>query len=471
MTKLIGRNKEKTQLLKAFNSSNSEFVVVYGRRRVGKTFLIRETYNYTFTFQHAGIAGGSMREQLAAWNVSIARAKGDSTIPNNWLEAFTQLGKLIDQSPEGKKIIFIDEMPWLDTPKANFQQALEFFWNSWASLRRDVLLIVCGSATSWIINNVIHSHGGLHNRVTYEINLEPFTLLECEEMAQSIGLSLTRYQILETYMILGGIPYYWSLLDPSLTTDENIDNLFFLKNGRLRYEFSELYASLFTKPEKYVKIVTALSKKSMGLTRNEISQVCEEPNNGNLTRVLEELEQSRFIRRYNRFGTTGNNAIYQLIDNYTLFYFKFVEGKSNLGQHYWSSLSNSAVRNVWNGLSFERVCLDHTAQLKKSLGISGVLSNEYTWRSNSKEFENAQIDLVLDRRDKVIDLCEMKFWNDVFTIDKDYDTALRRKKNAFITQTKTRNSVRIILITTYGVTRNEYFNNVQQCLTINDLFC
>ena len=458
-------------MLRAFDSDRSEFVVVYGRRRVGKTFLIRETFDYKFLFQHAGIAGGTMQEQLAAWNVSMTRAGNDCKPPKNWLDAFAQLGKLIDNSPEGKKVIFIDEMPWIDTPHSRFQQALEFFWNSWASSRRDVLLIVCGSATSWIINNVVHSHGGLHNRVTVEINLEPFTLLECEEMAKAQGLSLTRYQVLETYMILGGIPYYWSMLDPSLTTDENIDSLFFSNTGRLRNEFQELYASLFKKPEKYVKIVTALSKKAMGLTRNEIAVTCEEEPNGNLTRMLDELEQSRFIRRYNRFGTTGNNAIYQLIDNFTLFYFKFVAGKRNLGLYYWSSLSNSAVRNVWNGLSFERVCLDHTAQLKKSLGISGVLSNEYAWRSNSKDQENVQIDLVLDRRDKVIDLCEMKFWNDIFTIDKDYDTALRRKKNTFIAQTKTRNSVRIILITTYGVARNEYLNNVQQCLTIDDLFC
>ncbi len=459
-------------MLKAFESDKSEFVVVYGRRRVGKTFLIREVFDYKFLFQHAGIAGGSMKEQLAAWSVSMTRAGSDSKAPKNWLEAFSQLGKLIDSSPEGKKVIFIDEMPWIDTLHSRFQQALEFFWNSWASSRRDVLLIVCGSATSWIINNVVHSHGGLHNRVTTEINLEPFTLLECEDMAKSQGLSLTRYQVLETYMILGGIPYYWSLLDPALTTDENIDNLFFSHTGRLRNEFQELYASLFKKPEKYVKIVTALSQKAIGLTRNEIAKTCDEEANGNLTRMLDELEQSRFIRRYNRYGSLGkNNAIYQLIDNFTLFYFKFIDGKRNLGQYYWSALSNSAVRNVWNGLSFERVCLDHTAQLKKSLGISGVLSNEYAWRSGSKEQEKAQIDLILDRRDKVIDLCEMKFWNDVFTIDKDYDTSLRRKRNAFINQTKTRNSVRIILITTYGVARNEYSNNVQQCLTIDDLFC
>lgn len=295
---LIGREEERQRLLKAYESDHSEFVVVYGRRRVGKTFLIRETFNYKFTFQHVGLAKKNTRQQLQNFQMSL-RSQGNKRAPQpaNWLEAFDMLGGLVSMSRAKKKIVFIDEMPWMDAPKSSFLSALEHFWNGFASARRDVLLIVCGSAASWMTRKLLKNKQGLHNRVTCRIHLQPFTLYECECYARQQRLGMNRRQLMEAYMAFGGIPYYWSLLDREKSLALNIDRLFFSKEGELRGEYAELYASLFQHPEKYLSVIETLGKKKMGLSRAEIVQESRLPENGKLTEVplLENLDFSKIV--------------------------------------------------------------------------------------------------------------------------------------------------------------------------------
>ena len=317
---IIGRDKEQQELREAYFSEESKFVAVYGRRRVGKTYLVRQTFKDSLTFSHSGQAKGALAEQLFGWKSSLKDAGYDVTkSPSSWLEAFDMLKDLIRKSEEKKKVVFIDEMPWLDTPRSNFVNALEFFWNGWASGRDDVLLIVCGSATSWIVNKLFRNHGGLHNRVTNKIYLQPFTLHECELYMQQRGLSLTRYDIIEGYMILGGIPFYWSFLEKGKSLAQNIDSLIFAEDGKLRYEFSELYNSLFRNPDNYIKVVLALGQCQSGLTREEIINKCGMASSGTLTTVIEDLENCGFIRKVAAFGRKSQQS-YMLIDNYTLFY-------------------------------------------------------------------------------------------------------------------------------------------------------
>ena len=469
---IIGRKEEQQILHSAVQSENSEFIAVYGRRRVGKTYLIRETFGYKFTFQHTGLAKGNTKEQLFSFAISLRDAGyDDCPIPQSWLEAFSLLSTYLKNSTDEKKIVFLDELPWMDTPRSNFISAFEHFWNGWASARKDIVLIICGSATSWIINKVINDHGGLHNRVTKQIALQPFTLKECEMFAQSKGLEMSRYQLAECYMVLGGIPYYWSLLEKGLSLAQNIDKIIFAKNGKLSNEFNQLYASLFKSPEQYIDIVTALGKKKAGMTREEIIVAIDKYSNGALSKVLDELEYCGFIRKYNGFDKKSKQAIYQLIDNYTLFYFKFIQQNENNDEHFWSASIDSAMHRAWSGLAFERLCMAHTQQIKAALGIAGVLSNVYSWRKEADEMsDGAQIDLLIDRKDQVINLCEMKYSLSEYAIDAEYEQKLRNKKSAFINATNTRKAVHLTMVTTFGIKANAHSGIVQNEITLEDLF-
>lgn len=469
---MVGRIVERNRLLKFAASSESEFVAVYGRRRVGKTYLIRQTFADQFTFQHTGVARGRTKEQLRVFADSLREWGLDlKTSPSDWFEAFNHLKTIISQSTAGKKIIFLDELSYLDTKGARFIPALEHFWNGWASARADVLLIVCGSATSWIINKVIKDKGGLHNRVTGRISLQPFTLSECEAYVSQRGIVMTRYQIAEMYMVLGGIPFYWKHLEPDLSADQNIDELFFAKSNKLEGEFDELYASLFRKPEPYLKIVMALGRRKSGLTRDELASSTGFRSCGNFTRYLRELEECGFIRKYFAYEKKAKGAVYQLIDNFTLFHLAFVDENKSRDRRFWTGSADAGFRRAWEGLAFERLCLQHIREIKSALGISGVMSNESAWQvAKTEDHEGAQIDLLIDRRDGVINLCEMKFSTTAYEINAEEDLHARERRELFKRLTGTRKAVHLTYVTTYGLKANSHAGLVQSQVVLEDLF-
>ena len=412
-----------------------------------------------------------MRKQLEAWKSSLKDCGGTpSRVPRSWLEAFDQLKELINKSREKKKVIFIDEMPWIDTKRSDFVPALEHFWNGWASARKDILLIVCGSATSWIINKIIKDHGGLHNRVTHKIHLHQFTLKECEQYSRQLKLGMTKKQLMECYMVMGGVPYYWSFLDRSISFAKNIDNMFFAEDAPLRGEFDELYSSLFRNPEPYIHVIDTLGKKLSGMTREELKENGKLSANGNLTKILEDLEYCGFIRRYNNLGNTSHRSVYQLIDSYTLFYYMYVKVNKHRDRHFWSKNLGTPQHNTWCGLAFERVCLLHIDQIKRALSIAGIMSSEFSWRSQKTESRGAQIDLLIDRSDDVIDVCEMKYYAEEYAFNQDEYSKLQNRMLRLAEETKTRKAVQAILITTYGLKQNEYSDIVQSVVTMNDLF-
>lgn len=472
---IIGRKKEQSDLLRLVESDEPQFCAVYGRRRVGKTYLIRETFGYKFTFQHVGVANASMKRQLSAFRNSLRDAGLENcNLPKDWFDAFEMLQRLVEQSSDRKKIIYLDELSWMDTPKSNFISALEHFWNGWATARpeKDIVLIVCGSATSWIVNKIMKNRGGLHNRLTESIQVQPFTLSECEQYVQVQDIPMSRKDIVEAYMALGGIPYYWSLMRRGESLAQNMDRLFFADDGKLRNEFEELYASLFKRPEPYIAIVEALATKKIGMSRDEVSTMSGVKNSGMLTKMLKDLEQCGFIRRYQAFDKKKYGATYQLIDNFTLFYYRFLRVTDAVATGYWSSAIDRPEISAWKGLAFERVCLWHIPQIKKTLGISGIVSSEYSWRTSATdEHDGAQIDLLIDRSDNVVNVCEIKFSSDEFSITKPVEQGLRRKLSVFKQVSATRKSVHLTMITTYGVERNEYSNLMQSQITMDDLFC
>jgi len=470
---IIGRSEEIEELNYHFDSGKPEFIVVYGRRRVGKTYLIRELFQERFDFYATGAIDTNIKQQLRNFSEKLQEYSGhDIPAPANWFEAFRSLEKylteLIARKPQKRRVIFFDELPWFDTHKSGFVSALDYFWNSWASSRHQVMLIACGSATSWMMNKIILNTGGLHNRLTGRIALQPFTLSECKSYYEANGIVMSEYQMIEAYMIVGGIPYYLSLFRRKQSLAQNINRLCFRQGGGLTTEFHVLYNSIFKEADLHIRIVKALSRKNMGLTRDEISAFAKIKKGGTLTRLLLELEQGGFIRRYRPFGKKSRGTLYQLVDPFSLFHLNFMDGASASDDVFWLKYLESGAHHAWAGYAFEQVCGWHIPQIREALGISGIIGNTSGWRS-AKSDPGAQIDLVIDRGDGVINLCEMKYSNDEYEITKDYDKKLRAKREAFRKETRTKKALHITMITSYGLLQNAYAGNVQSQVTGEDL--
>ncbi len=470
---IIGRVKEIQVMQGLKDSPKSEFLAVYGRRRVGKTYLIRNIFENDFVFQLTGQSNTKLQWQLGNFHRSFVRqypAKEGTTPAKSWFDAFQYIMDLIEASDKPKKVIFLDELPWLDTPQSGFISALEHFWNSWASARRDIILIVCGSSASWIINKLINNKGGLHNRITKRIKLEPFNLAETEVFFKRKNSAFERYQIVQLFMVLGGIPFYLEMVDTGQSAVQNINNLCFDANGELRTEFDNLYASLFKKAQDHIAVIEALATKASGMSREELIKVAKINNSGSTTMLLRELEECGFIRKYPYFGKKEKNQLYQLIDFYSLFYLTFIKNTNTIDENLWLNGIDNPQYRTWSGYAFEMVCLHHLREIKHALGISGVFTNTSTWYSMDKTAK-AQIDLLIDRRDGIINICEMKFSMKPYVIDKKYAEELRHKIETFREQTKTSKSTFLTLITAFGMQKNEYSNMlVQNSLSLNELF-
>jgi len=469
---VIGRKDEQKLLNELALSDEAEFVVVYGRRRVGKTFLVRETFGNDFFFSYTGIANVDAKRQRIEFAKSLreygwAQSDNEIDITESWFSAFTALRELIRSSKTKEKIIiFIDEMPWMDNKKSDFVPAFENFWNGWASGQKNIMLIACGSATSWITKKIFRDKGGLYNRTTLQIALKPFTLLECAEYFDSRGISMNTQDLIESYMIFGGIPYYLRMIEKRYSLALNVDRICFSEDAPLRYEFSRLMETLFTNPSKHINILEALHSKKQGLTREAIANLIDFGNGGNLTRILLELEESGFIGSNKPFGKQKKCTLYRLADPFVAFHLTFIS--NNHSDNYWSSYSDNAVHRAWSGYAFEQVCFAHIRQIKEALGISGIHTDVCSWISRG-DGKGAQVDLVIDRVDRVINLCEIKFVKGPFEIDRQYDLTLRNKIEVFRQETKTKKAIHLTMITTYGIKPGKYAGIAQSEINMDEL--
>ena len=470
---LIAREEEIQRLENCLTETNAQLVILYGRRRIGKTYLINEFFEGRFDFKITGVYKESRESQLQNFTAELSgHLRKEINTPLDWRSAFFLLQDYLDGLPRNEKhVVFFDEMPWLDTPRSGFLPAFEYFWNNYGCAMRNLIFIVCGSAASWMTTNIAQNKGGLFQRQSCSIFLRPFTLKETEQYLISRGLTWSRYDITECYMILGGIPFYLSLLRRDLSLSANIDNLFFRKRAELWNEFQHLYRTLFLNSELHIRIAQALSTKQIGLTRSELAKKTGLPENGDLTKILANLVSSDFVRVYSFFGKKKANMLYQLSDYYSWFYFRFLQDNPGRDEHYWSHSYSSASKYAWAGFTFEQVCKDHIPQIKQKLGISGVLSAESSWfRRGDGEKSGAQIDLVIDRNDHVINLCEIKYTTEEYAIDKAYDRVLRNKIGAFLQDTRTKKTIQTTLITTYGLQRNPYSSIINTEVVLDDLF-
>lgn len=467
MDRIIGRTAERKILCQRVKSDAPELVTIYGRRRIGKTFLVREFFDDKFNFYFTGIYQGTKKEQLNEFHRQLELYSGEKLDRHStWFDAFAALRSYLSSiQGSGPIIVFLDELPWMDTPKSSFVKAFEYFWNSWGASNNRLKLFVCGSATTWMRENVLSDKGGLYNRTTCSIYLAPFTLLEAEQYLKSRGIVWNRYQIAESYMIIGGTPLYLSLLEKEMSLSQNVDSLFFRANAPLAREYDFLFRSLFKEASLHRQIIETIARKGIGMTRVEIKNALKIEDGGEFTKALRNLCDCDFIRQYSSFGKSEKGKLFQLTDLFTLFHLKFVSGYRGGDEHYWQNMIDSASRRAWSGYSFEQLCLQHLRQIKKKLGISGVQSDAYSWKGNG-----GQIDLLIDRRDQTINVCEMKFSQGEYEITKQYDQHLRERLESFRSESKTRKALHQTFITTYGLKNNSYKGNIQSEIVLDDLF-
>ena len=478
MGKIIGRKREQEELLRIYRRNGAQFVAIYGRRRVGKTFLVRELFKDEFAFYHTGVSPvelsgeNLLAAQLSAFSSSLRRySSAHGSHPSNWMEAFDLLIDLLASEPHDKRqVVFIDEMPWMDTPRSGFITAFEHFWNGWAAGQDNLMLIVCGSASSWISDNLINSYGGLYDRVTCEIQLSPFTLAEAEALLRAQEVTMSRYDIVQLYMAVGGIPMYLSYVHAGQSLAQTIDQLFFARKAKLKDEFDRLFNSIFNQPEKYRRVVTLLAGRQKGYSRDEIIRLLSIDSGSSLSQLLKTLEACDFIEHYRPFENNRRQMMYRLTDPFCLFFLANVHGRSR-SETFWRDNENLPSLSTWRGRAFENLCLGHLAQIKRALGIEGVACEAATWTMRGTEDESGmQIDLILDRNDRVVNLCEMKFVNTSFTVDAKYEQVLRRRINWMSDHVGKRKNVQMTLVTTYGLTHGMHSGVFQSTVTMDDLF-
>ena len=468
MEKIIGRELELDLLSKYYSTDRPEFIALYGRRRVGKTFIVRSFFKDKFDFFATGILEGTYEEEMKSFTDSLTEYGYTGPTPGNWLDAFSALAKLIAKSKRKKRcVIFIDEVSCFDTPNSGFVRALGHFWNKYASRQDNAFLIICGSATSWMTKNVLNNKGGLHNRRTHEIHLHPFNLEKTELYFNSKKAKWSRLSILQAYMMLGGVPYYLSLLDMDESLPANIDNLFFSEDAPLRSEYRRLYRSVFKSPERYMDIIKALSENKTGLTRTEISETVGIESGDGLTEMLKDLVACDFIRSY-RNGLKKNGEIYQLMDFYTLFYLQFCANPST-DRNFWKNTLNSPMQNTWYGLSYERVCMAHIQEILQALHLDTIHTEYYSFRSKETS-PKVQIDMIIDRSDDFVDIIEIKYSRTKYEMTKEEREKIERRVSRFVNETKTKKGIQTVLITTLGCEQNRNADVCQRFLTLDDLF-
>jgi uncharacterized protein len=474
MDRLIGRKSEVGILREAFRSGVPELVAVYGRRRVGKTFLVRQCLDKDLLIEFVGRKGASLKEQLKNMHQAVEETTGQQrlyAVPSNWGEAFSLLSNVIGQSARRRKVIFFDEFPWFNTARSGFLSAFDYWWNKWGTRRSDLMVIICGSSASWMIEHVVNNKAGLHNRLTRRIRLLPFNLKETEDFLMHRQIRLHRLQLMQLYMVMGGIPYYLKEIRKGESFSESIDRLCFTKDGLLNGEFSNLYASLFDHPDAHLAVVKALAGRHGGLNRKELLDASGFSSGGQFNQVMQELIESGFVSEWPAFQKKLKGAVFRLSDEFTYFYFRFMAGQKAVGKGTWSALAASPVWKSWSGFAFERLCFRHIDQIKDALGLTGVYTEASTWLHRDPDGTGTQIDLLLDRQDGVIHLVEIKFTTTAFTINKTYAAVLEQKLSLFKDNTRTNKSIFLTMITSAGMTSNVYSERlIAKSLTAEAIF-
>lgn len=476
---IIGRKRELESLEKCFSSKEAQFVTVYGRRRVGKTFLIREFFKgkRCYFFHATGIQGGNMAAQLEKFSHALSKTfhgGARMAVPRNWSEALQALQYEIERV-EGKVVIFLDELPWMATRRSRLLQEIDYYWNNiWAGMST-IILVLCGSSSSWIVRKIIKGKGGFYKRTTLKLPIQPFSLSETREFLRHKKIRLNEKNIVSLYMSLGGVPYYLNLVESQKTSQKNIQRLFFDDNSPLMDEFNTLFDSLFYTPGPYKDIVREIAHHQEGLTWSEIeAKVGSSSRGGSLTDRLENLCFSGYLTKYRQWRDSGED-FYKVTDEFCLFYLRWVEPHEGgtFDSDYWLYQASKPAYYSWSGYAFESVCRKHIHKILRALDIrSGAPMNP--WRHASRSWsddDGAQVDLVVEQLDGAITLIEIKYTDKIFSIDKRYAQDLERKIRVFHDTTGVKEEIFLAMVSANGVRKNVYAKELLSGVaTLEDLF-
>ena len=469
---IAGRDKEVKILNKLLKASTSRFLGITGRRRIGKTFLIDSAYRTKMVFSMTGIKDGSMEQQLIHFTDKLNEYSKSTNfhLPANWQEALLMLKQYLQKKKTQKKqVIFIDELPWITTPRSGFLQQLAHLWNDYLSKEKKYVLVVCGSSTSWITNKVYNDTGGLHNRVTDKINLQPFSLAETKQFLKDKGIKLTPNAIAEIYMVCGGVPFYLDQIKKGDSPMTATGRLCFTKDGLLYTEYENLFKAIYENPNDHESIIKTLARHKQGLSRKELIAKSKVDAGGPFTRAIKDLILSGYVEEQLPFGKKKRGTIYRLLDEYCTFYHRFISHQKKLSKGIWQQLSNKQTYKVWRGYAFENLCLRHIRNIKNALGIPAVYTETYSYKQNSTTTTDGfQIDIIIDRADNIIHLCECKFHTSNFAINKSYAATLRKRKAQFQSRTKTKKTVYTTIITNYPLEENMYSKDVADMQVVLD---
>jgi uncharacterized protein len=473
MPTIIGREAELQILRTLCATKEPQFLAVYGRRRIGKTYLINQFFrDKGVYFELTGIKEAPLAAQLANFAREFAdvfQAGKPIAKPTTWLEAFDLLRNgLKSRAPGEKAILFFDELPWLASPRSQFLAALDHTWNRHFSRLDDIIVVICGSAASWMIKKVLQDKGGLHGRLTRKIRLLPFTLAETRRFLEAQQVRLTPPQLIEFYMAVGGVAKYLTQLQPGRSVNQLIQSRYFDKDAPLKGELYPLFSSLFDHYERHLAIIEALAGSHYGLTADQIVAKSKLASGGGFSGLLLELSESGFITLLPQIGNKKKRGKFLLTDEFSLFYLKWVRGSENQMSDlngYWQKQANSQSFRSWAGYAFETLCIKNISPIKQQLGIGSVTTQISQWHD-----DHAQIDLVIDRADNCINLCEIKFYNGEYTLGQKEAAELRRKKERFLAATGTKKALFLTLITLNGVTRNQHYIDTIDCDVRADRF-
>lgn len=472
--KIVGRIRAKNTLDQKLQSNKAELIAILGRRRIGKTFLIKHHLKKQIAFHFTGLYQSNLKEHMERFQSQLSHQMNkDTKTPESWFEAFDLLKDYIEGlRSKKKKVIFLDEFPWMATNRSRFLTAFTDFWNSYATHKTDLMIVICGSSASWMINKVMRNKGGLHNRVTAKITLRAFSLYETEQFLKTKKIVLSKYEILKLYMALGGVPYYLEQVEKGESIVQAIDRLCFHKDGLLRHEYRELMASLFDDSKKHESIIHQLQRYPQGLQRDQLLNKAKIKSGGGATQIMEELETSDFITSFVPFQKKNKEKLYKLKDHYMLFYYKFIKNSTPSSKGLWEKMFAGSSNQAWSGLAFENICHEHIELIKKALNIEGILSKESGWNHRGDTtHKGAQIDLLIDRADQIINICEIKFSDNEYVITSSYAKKLRNKLSAFKHFTKTKKTLFPTMISTFGVYENIHSRDlVQQQVKMGALF-
>jgi len=489
---IIARKKEKKVLADILWSKSAELLAIYGRRRVGKTFLVRnffESLDNVIYFEMAGQKQESgeyapLKYQLGNFKYQFERTfSKEIQVPQSWQEAFNILKKEVDRFDDAnvKLILFFDELPWLCSPKSGFFEALDQAWNTSFERQHNVKVIVCGSAASWMLKKIVHAKAGFSRRITHKIQLPPFSLKETKEYLTFKGFDLSLMSIAEIYMIFGGIPYYLNFMNPHKSIYQNIEDECFDISGRLVDEYHLVFDSLFNHSNNHKKIVEFIASRQKGVLLKELTKQFSSLKGGSLSRIIDNLVGSSFIKKTAPLYNEKKGTTYRIIDEYILFYLKWIKSApqsiiESPNTLYFQSIAQKNAYSSWKGFAFERLCLKHEYQIRKALGIHKILtmpSMVYFYDEQGKR--SSQIDLLFERADRVITICEMKYSETEYSLKKsDIKSMMHKKKDLrryLSAKKKGQKDIHICYITSNGVKHNQNFYELQpSVLHLNDLF-